>query len=427
MLLVTAMQKIIRFGTVSIVDADGNRYQISNFGSPVVTLRLANNAVARRLIFATSMGWCEAYMDGDLLVEEGTLDGFLEVWGRSEIRLNQSWYGELVRRIYSLTAAFAHYNPLERARRNVAHHYDLSAELYDQFLDSDRQYSCAYFPNGDEDIDTAQLLKKRHIAAKLDIKPGMVVLDIGSGWGGMGIYLAQNFDCKVIGVTLSEEQHKLSCQRVEQLGLAHRVSFELRDYRSLTEPVDRIVSVGMLEHVGQFQYGEFFGKVKTLLKPEGVALIHTIARMGKPVPIGAWIRKYIFPGAYLPSTSQLVRALEGQQLWLTDVENLRKHYAKTLRRWYERFNRNRDKIAGIYDQRFCRMWEMYLLGCEMVFSVQDMTVLQLQITRQINALPITRNYMIEAEQALALRDGGIGSSSIKLVEETIEDDIEEAS
>jgi cyclopropane-fatty-acyl-phospholipid synthase len=188
------MQKIIRFGTVSLVDADGNRYQISNFGSPAVTLRLTNNAIARRLIFATSMGWCEAYMDGDLVVEEGTLDGFLEAWGRSENYLNQSWYGELTRRIYSLTAAFTHYNPLERARRNVAHHYDLSAQLYDQFLDSDRQYSCAYFPNGDEDIDTAQLLKKRHIAAKLNIKPGMVVLDIGSGWGGMGIYLAQNFD-----------------------------------------------------------------------------------------------------------------------------------------------------------------------------------------------------------------------------------------
>jgi cyclopropane-fatty-acyl-phospholipid synthase len=427
MLLVTAMRKIIRFGTVSLVDADGNRYQISNFGSPVVTLRLTNNAVARRLIFATSMGWCEAYMDGDLLVEEGTLDGFLEAWGRSENYLNQSWYGELTRRIYSLTAAFTHYNPLERARRNVAHHYDLSAQLYDQFLDSDRQYSCAYFPNGDEDIDTAQLLKKRHIAAKLNIKPGMVVLDIGSGWGGMGIYLAQNFDCKVIGVTLSKEQHKLSCQRVEQLGLAHRVSFELRDYRSLTDPVDRIVSVGMLEHVGQFQYGEFFGKVKSLLKPEGVALIHTIARMGQPTPIGAWIRKYIFPGAYLPSTSQLVRALEGQQLWLTDVENLRIHYAKTLRCWYERFSLNRDKIAEIYDQRFCRMWEMYLLGCEMVFTVQDLTVLQLQITRQIDALPITRNYMIEEEQALALRDSSIGSSSIRQVEETSEDELEEVS
>jgi cyclopropane-fatty-acyl-phospholipid synthase len=427
MLLVTAMRKIIRFGTVSLVDADGNRYQISNFGSPAVTLRLTNNAVARRLIFATSMGWCEAYMDGDLLVEEGTLDGFLEAWGRSENYLNQSWYGELTRRIYSLTAAFTHYNPLERARRNVAHHYDLSAQLYDQFLDSDRQYSCAYFPNGDEDIDTAQLLKKRHIAAKLNIKPGMVVLDIGSGWGGMGIYLAQNFDCKVIGVTLSEEQHKLSCQRVEQLGLAHRVSFELRDYRSLTDPVDRIVSVGMLEHVGQFQYGEFFGKVKSLLKPEGVALIHTIARMGKPTPIGAWIRKYIFPGAYLPSTSQLTRALEGQQLWLTDVENLRIHYAITLRRWYERFNLNRDKIAEIYDQRFCRMWEMYLLGCEMVFRVQDLTVLQLQITRQIDALPITRNYMFEEEQALALRDSSIGSSSIRQVEETSEDELEEVS
>ena len=351
------------------------------------------------------MGWCEAYMDGHLRVEEGTLRGFLEAWGRSEVFIRQSWYGEIVRRIHSLTAALAHYNPMGRARRNVAHHYDLSAELYDQFLDSDRQYSCAYFANGDEDIETAQLLKKRHIAAKLDIKPGMVVLDIGSGWGGMAIYLANNFNCKVIGVTLSEEQHKLSCQRVNQLGLENRVRFELRDYRTLTEPVDRIVSVGMLEHVGQFQYGEFFGKVKALLKPDGVALIHTIARMGKPQPIATWIREYIFPGAYLPSMSQIAHAVERHSLWLTDVENLRLHYAKTLRRWYERFHQHRDKIADIYDERFCRMWEMYLLGCEMRFRFQSVTVLQLQLTREIDALPITRNYMIDAEQALASRDG----------------------
>lgn len=404
MLLIPVMRRVIKYGTVSLVDSSGNRHQICEYGSPKVVLRLTDDSIARRLVFATSMGWCEAYMDGKLLIEEGSLSGFLEAWGRSENLIGQGWLGEVIRFFYSMIASVQHYNPIRKAQKNVAHHYDLSAELYDQFLDSDRQYSCAYFPKGDEDIETAQLLKKRHIAAKLDIKPGMTILDIGSGWGGMGIYLAQNFDCKVIGVTLSEEQHKLSNQRVKQAGLEDRVQFELRDYRTFSEQVDRIVSVGMLEHVGQFQYGEFFQQVKTLLKPDGVALIHTIARMGKPQPIGAWIRKYIFPGAYLPSTSQLARATEKSELWITDVENLRLHYAETLSRWYQRFSERRGEVEKLYDERFCRMWEMYLLGCEMTFRYQNITVLQLQITREIDALPITRDYMAEAERALARSD-----------------------
>jgi cyclopropane-fatty-acyl-phospholipid synthase len=404
MLLIPIMRRVIKYGTVSLIDAAGKRHLISEFGSPEVVLRLTDNSIAKRLIFATSMGWCEAYMDGKLLIEKGTLSGFLEAWGRSENILSQTWAGEILRIFYGLMAALDHYNPVGRSRRNVAHHYDLSDGLYDQFLDSDRQYSCAYFQKGDEDIETAQLLKKRHIAAKLDIKPGMTVLDIGSGWGGMAIYLARNFNCKVLGVTLSEEQYKLSNLRVKQAGLDNQVNFELQDYRTLTEPVDRIVSVGMLEHVGQHQYGQFFGKIKELLKPDGIALVHTIARMEKPQPVGAWIRKYIFPGGYLPTTSQLARAWERHNLWVTDVENLRLHYAKTLNLWLERFCENRDKIARIYDNRFCRMWEMYLSASENAFRVQYMTVLQLQFTREIDVLPITREYMIEAERALALKD-----------------------
>lgn len=404
MLLISNMRRVIRVGTIALIDADGDRHQICSFGKPQVVLRLTDSKIVRRLMFASSMGWCEAYMDGRLVFEEGSLADFLHVWGLSENILEQTWFGELFRIFYSIVASVQHYNPVGRARRNVTHHYDLSAELYDQFLDSDRQYSCAYFPKGDEHIETAQLLKKRHIAAKLNMKPGMTVLDIGSGWGGMAIYLAQNFDCHVIGVTLSKEQFNHSNRRVKELGLEDLVKFELRDYRSLSEPVDRIVSVGMLEHVGQFQYREYFKKVKALLKPDGVALIHTIARMGRPQPIGAWIRKYIFPGAYLPSPSQLTGAIEHSYLWLTDVENLRIHYAKTLRCWYERFALRRNKIANLYDERFCRMWEMYLLGCEVAFKDQYITVLQLQITREIDALPLTRDYIISAEKALALRD-----------------------
>lgn len=404
MLLVSNMRRVFRFGTVSLIDASGSRHEICDFGKTRVVIRLTDDKIARRLMFASSMAWCEAYMDGRLVFDEGSLADFLQVWGLSENIFEQTWLGELFRIFYSVMASVQHYNPIEKARRNVAHHYDLSAELYDQFLDADRQYSCAYFPRGDEDIETAQLLKKRHIAAKLDIKPGMTVLDIGSGWGGLGIYLAQNFDCKVIGVTLSEEQHSLSNKRVKDLGLQDRVSFELRDYRTLIEPVDRIVSVGMLEHVGQFQYREYFKKIKSLLKPNGVALIHTIARMGRPQPIGAWVRKYIFPGAYLPTPSQLTRAIEHSYLWLTDVENLRVHYALTLGCWYQRYMANRDSIARLYDERFCRMWELYLLGCEMVFRDQYITVLQIQVTREIDALPITRDYIFENEKQLAARD-----------------------
>ena len=404
MFLVSNMRRVIRFGVLSLIDSDGRRHEICDFGGTKVVIRLTDDKIARRLAFASSMGWCEAYMEGRLVYEEGSLGDFLHIWGKSENILEQTWIGELFRLTYSLLASVQHYNPMGKAQRNVAHHYDLSAELYDQFLDADRQYSCAYFAKGDEDIEEAQHLKKRHIAAKLDIKPGMTVLDIGSGWGGMAIYLAQNFDCKVIGVTLSKEQHSLSNERVKQLGLQDRVQFDLRDYRTLTEPVDRIVSVGMLEHVGQFQYREYFKKIKSLLKPDGVALIHTIARMGRPQPIGAWVRKYIFPGAYLPSPSQLTGAIEHSYLWLTDVENLRIHYAKTLRCWYERFLKNRPRIAEIYDERFCRMWELYLLGCEMVFKDQYITILQLQITRDMDALPITRDYMREAELKLALSD-----------------------
>jgi cyclopropane-fatty-acyl-phospholipid synthase len=238
----------------------------------------------------------------------------------------------------------------------------------------------------------------------------MTVLDIGSGWGGMAIYLAKNFDCKILGVTLSEEQYRASRQRVKEADLERKVRFELQDYRTLTEPVDRIVSVGMLEHVGQHQYGQFFSKVSELLKPGGVALIHTIARMEKPQPVGAWIRKYIFPGGYLPSISQLARAWERNYLWVTDVENLRLHYSKTLVQWHQRLSQNRVKIVKIYDQRFYRMWEMYLIASEVAFRVQNITVLQIQLSRENDSLPITRDYMAEAEQELAFKDSIIAES-----------------
>ncbi len=409
-ILASIMRRFFRFGRITLIDADGNRHNICNRDGPTVVIRVTDPATARRLSTTLSIAWGEAYMDGRLILEEGSLDDFLEVYSKSEQDLSVGWLGEMTRMIHSVVAATQHYNPIGRAQKNVAHHYDLSADLYDQFLDADRQYSCAYFKQGDEDIDTAQLHKKRHIAAKLDIRPGQHVLDIGSGWGGMGLYIAKQFDCRVTGVTLSEEQLKLSRERVRDAGLEDRVNFELRDYRTLTDTYDRIVSVGMLEHVGQFHYQEYFRKVRDLLKPDGVALIHTIARMNKPMPINAWMRKYIFPGSYLPSASQLARAIESNHLWMTDLENLRLHYAKTLYRWHERFSANRDAVAKLFDERFCRMWELYLKGCEYAFRYQDITVFQMQITRDINTLPITRDYIYETERELAQKDSATISS-----------------
>ena len=405
-ILVTAMRRYFQYGKLSLIDASGNRHHICDCEGPTVVLRITDDSITRGLLTSSSTSWGEAYMNGKLVFEEGSLIDFLEVYSRTEFQFSHSWAGEAIRRIYSLLALTQHFNPVGRAQKNVQHHYDLSAELYDHFLDVDRQYSCGYFPQGDEDIDTAQLLKKRHIAAKLDIRRGMHVLDIGSGWGGMGLYLAKHFDCRVTGVTLSEEQYKLSNQRAQEAGVTDRVAFELRDYRDLDEQYDRIVSVGMLEHVGQFHLREYFKKLRNLLKPDGVALVHSISRMDKPQPISAWTRKYIFPGAYVPATSQLADAIENAHLWLTDLENLRFHYVHTLQRWHQRFAANRDKVVKLYDERFCRMWEMYLLGSETSFRYQNYTVFQMQITRDINTLPITRDYQYQAEQALAEKDSG---------------------
>ena len=404
MFLASFLRRFFRHGRLILVDASGNRHQICGEEGPTVVFRLVDSATQRRLLRTDSITWGEAYMDGKLIIEEGSLPELLEIFERSDADFQSTWFGRVVRMAHGLVAATAHYNPIGKSRRNVAHHYDLSSRLYDLFLDADRQYSCAYFHRGDEDIDTAQLKKKRHIAAKLDIRPGMHVLDIGSGWGGMALYLARQFDCRVTGVTLSEEQLKISRLRAREAGLDRRVNFELQDYRALDQVFDRIVSVGMLEHVGPYHYDEYFSQLRKLLTADGVALVHTIARKNSPQPVGAWIRKYIFPGGYIPAASQLTRALENHQLWLTDMENLRLHYARTLQLWHRRFSASRNKVVKIYDERFCRMWELYLLGCEAAFRYGNLCVLQLQITGDIDTLPITRDYMFETERNLALKD-----------------------
>ncbi len=291
-----------------------------------------------------------------------------------------------------------------------AHHYNLSGELYELVLDSDLQYSCAYFPTFGISLEQAQEAKMRHIAAKLCLEPGQKVLDIGSGWGGMALYLARHADVEVTGVTLSTEQHKLSRKRVREAGLADRVCLHLRDYREETGTYDRVVSVGMFEHVGMPHYQEYFDKLTSLLRDDGVALLHTIADHGVPASCNPWIRKYIFPGGYCPSLSDILPAIERAGLWVTDIEVLRLHYAETLRHWRERFMANRQRAIELYDERFCRMWEFYLAGSEMAFRRMGMMVVQIQQTKSVEAAPLTRDYMAHWEQAHAPADASPGAA-----------------
>ncbi len=344
-------------------------------------------------------------MDGTLTVENGgDIYDLLDLLGRNMAVLEAT---PMVRLSYTLQRWLRwleQYNPIGKAQRNVAHHYDLNDQLYDFFLDRDRQYSCAYFKTGDEPLEQAQLDKKRHIAAKLLLKPGQRVLDIGSGWGGMGLFLSQHFGVDVTGVTLSKEQHAVSSRRALEDGVADSVRFKLLDYRQEPGKYDRIVSVGMFEHVGVAHYTEFFTKVKELLADDGVMLLHSIGRMEPPGATNTWLRKYIFPGGYTPAMSEVLAAIEKVGLWVTDIEVLRLHYAETLRLWRQRFLANREKIKQMagYDDRFCRMWDFYLAGCEVAFRYMNQMVFQIQITRRQDAVPLTRDYLIEAENAISV-------------------------
>jgi cyclopropane-fatty-acyl-phospholipid synthase len=300
--------------------------------------------------------------------------------------------------------ALQQWNPPRLARAHVAHHYDLSNDLYRLFLDDDLNYSCAYFLTPDETLEQAQRNKLRHVAAKLALRPGQRILDIGSGWGSMALYLAEVADVEVVGITLSTDQHALATQRAEARGLADRVRFELKDYRDVTDRYDRIVSIGMFEHVGVVNYPVFFANLSELLADDGVALLHSIGSMAGPGATGPWIRKYIFPGGYAPALSETLIAVERSGLWVTDIEVLRRHYAETLLAWEQRFQRNRDKIAELFDERFCRMWEFYLIASEYGFRYGGQMVFQIQMTRQQEVLPISRDYMATAEVDLTERE-----------------------
>ena len=397
-MLASLLNQVFKKGALTIVWPNG-RATTYGHGPSKATVRLHGRSTPWIIALRPDLAFGEAYMDGRVTVEDGTIADVFElalsnVPPGSELKLTKArervrrW----ARRIYQ-------HNPIKRSRKNVAHHYDLSAELFDLFLDSDRQYSCAYFAHPSMTLEAAQAAKKRHIAAKLKLdRPGLKVLDIGSGWGGLALDLAREARADVLGVTLSTEQFAASNTRAQQAGLAQRCRFELKDYRAVEGPFDRIVSVGMFEHVGVTHYDAFFAKVKDLLAPDGVALLHTIGRTTGPGATDPWTTKYIFPGGYTPAMSEVVTAIERSNLFVTDLEVLRLHYAETLKEWRSRFLKNRSKAAALYDERFCRMWEFYLAGAEMSFRYARNVVFQFQLTKRLDALPVTRDYMLEAER-----------------------------
>ncbi len=408
------LRRFVRHGSLGVIDHAGQLHQFGTPGStPRATVRLHDPALYRRLTIHPTLHVGRAYTDGTLTVEEGTLSDFLNVLLLNERIVSRGRTGDLKRRIDEVARLGAVINMPGRARRNVHHHYDHNAEFYRLFLDEDMQYSCAYFASEGLSLEEAQEAKKRHIAAKLDVRPGHRVLDIGCGFGGMALFLARNYGVHVTGVTLSTEQLKVARERAAKLGFSQLVEFRLEDYRRVRERFDRIVSVGMFEHVGRPLYGQFFSRLNALLADDGVALLHTIGRMQPPSPINVWIRQNIFPGAYLPSLSQLAPLLEREDLWLADFENLRLHYALTLKEWNRRFQMNRERVRALdprrYDERFCRMWEFYLQSGEAGFRHSGLAVFQLQIAKRVETLPITRDYMLAEEQRLASAEGASGT------------------
>jgi cyclopropane-fatty-acyl-phospholipid synthase len=398
MLLAHLFERIISVGRLRIVDARGRSFAFEGSSGPSVAIRFHDPALHWKLLVRPRLFLPEAYVDGTLTIEEGSLYDLIDLMTTNIELLPEGFLGHHLNDAFSPLRRLHQYNPLPRARRNVAHHYDLSEELYASFLDQDRQYSCAYFRDGTDDLDTAQLDKKRHIAAKLLIQPGQKVLDIGSGWGGLALYLAGECGAKVTGLTLSTEQHRVAVRRAAMAGLADRVEFCLRDYREESGHYDRVVSVGMFEHVGVNHYNAFFNQLKSLLAPDGIALLHSIGRMDGPGSTHPWIRKYIFPGGYIPALSEVLPAVERSKLWVTDIEILRLHYAETLRSWRRRFEGNRDRLRRIYDERFCRMWEMYLVGSEIAFRRSTFMVFQMQLAKAVDSVPMTRDYMLDWER-----------------------------
>ncbi|HET9716617.1 MAG TPA: cyclopropane-fatty-acyl-phospholipid synthase family protein [Pseudolabrys sp.] len=401
-LLRFVLERFIRRGQFTLTTSRGLTFTFGDGTGTPVAVRFTTRAAELGILFDPELKFGEAYMDGTLVVEQGTIADVLAIalgqqaevptWARPQWILRY-----IARRL-------AQFNPRKRARRNVAHHYDLDGRLYSLFLDADRQYSCAYFETEGMSLDDAQLAKKRHLAAKLRISREYKVLDIGCGWGGLGLYLAEFAGANVTGITLSQEQHAIANERAAERGLAERARFLLQDYRDANGRFDRIVSVGMFEHVGVGYYDAFFQKCAQLLADDGIMVLHSIGRSEGPGFTNPWIAKYIFPGGYIPALSEVLPIIERSGLLVTDIEILRLHYAETLKAWRERFLAHREDVERIYEPRFVRMWEFYLAASEMSFREQNMMVMQIQLTKRQGVVPMTRDYIAREERRLALSE-----------------------
>ncbi len=405
------LRRIVTLGQLTVHWPDGTAtvYAGPPGSGPAGSMALRDHATIRRLLLHPLLAVGEAYMDGGLQARAGGIYDVLDVLVSN---FTANWAAHPAARLHAalgrLKRRLDQHNPAHRARRNAAHHYDLNGRLYSLFLDRDRQYSCAYFPRGDETLEEAQIAKKRHIAAKLCLnRPGLTVLDIGSGWGGLALTLARDHGARVMGITLSAEQLAESRARAAAEGLADQVSFELLDYRAVQQKFDRIVSVGMFEHVGVGYYRAFCDTVARCLNRDGVALLHAIGRNESPGSTNPWLAKYIFPGGYCPALSEVLPAIERSRLLVTDIEILRLHYAETLRHWRRRFAANRDAILSLYDERFCRMFEFYLAGAELSFRHENMMVFQVQLAHEQTAVPLTRDYIAVTESATIGRQSGV--------------------
>lgn len=387
------LTRLIQTGQLQVTYPDGRTETYGTQAEPSVAVRITDDAALKALCLNPELGLGESYMEGTLQIEGDDVEGLLRVLLRNRRHDDLPLWARLYSGVRYGAQSWLRRNTPGLARKNVAHHYDLSDDLYRLFLDQDMQYSCAYFADPAMSLEDAQQAKKAHIAAKLRIEPGMRVLDIGCGWGGMALTLARDHGAQVTGVTLSENQLATARRRAAEAGLERSTEFRLQDYRDISETFDRIVSVGMLEHVGVPFYGTYFGQVANLLDRDGLALIHTIGGLAPPGAQAEWITKYIFPGGYIPTLSQLTPAVERSGLWSLDIEVMRLHYAMTLRHWLERFDANLDTVRQSYDDRFIRMWRYYLIACFMTFEEEYQAVFQFQLGHRLDAAPLTRHYL----------------------------------
>jgi cyclopropane-fatty-acyl-phospholipid synthase len=390
-------------GNLQVTTARGATFSFGDGTGPPIMVRFVSARAQRSVLLDPDLKLGEAYMDGSFVVDRGSIAEFVDLVAREYGWPWWSWPIALFRFVWRRIGQL---NWRGRSRRNVAHHYDLDGRLYSLFLDSDRQYSCAYFETPQESLDDAQLAKKRHLVAKLLLQDGHRLLDIGCGWGGLALYAAEVCGAQVTGITLSQEQLAIARQRAKERKLEGAATFDALDYRDVTGSFDRIVSVGMFEHVGVSFYDAFFSKCASILDDGGVMVLHSIGRSGGPGYTNAWIAKYIFPGGYIPALSEVTPAIERAGLLVTDIEILRLHYAETLKAWRDRFLAHRDEVARLYDARFVRMWEFYLACSEAAFRRQDMMVLQIQLAKRHGTVPITRDYILRTEQRLRGREAG---------------------